>query len=578
MKLTDYIRLGRLSIKARKKSTKNTVFGMSFGLILIVPMVFFAMAFYMDLTNQVNSFRTASQMSVEMKNINDPSSATEFKEGSRNSSSTQGMPAFSSYEDLIEMEGLEEYILYEYCNLNFMYFGNDAPILNIEGDSHDYSTEIDSSRFNGDNNSLYGINKLKIIFTEESSQSMFTDAEKEDFGKNPLLSICNDGFTKSTDGKGEIIVSEYLLDLWDIDKEDIADEEITITYKSFQLGGQFGSWGYYMDNDYNPNNDLPSTPPDPNTDPWYETYFCYQFKVVGIIDEEYYNLPGKDSEAHLWVTAASVYYPEDRDDYSSLDYTLTRSEDKGMILTLNDDVDDYIEINTVDGYMFLLQTYADKYQENQEYSGGNYTSTFSYNTMHLTMQFSDYAGAQTAIVDIKTILSDAYEEMTALNFTGIVANEMFMAFQIIDMIGKIIIIVFSAIGGIIFFTNMLNLLNTVRYSVESRKNFIGVLRAIGAKSKVIPRMYIWEMMIIFFKTFIWTAIFGTIFSLGIKLLLDYAFKQMGEMFSFTINFIYYPVALGGAMALTIVIGILFAYVSSKVMAYQPILKTLYDEK
>ena len=57
MLIKDYIRLGRISIKSRKKSTRNTVRGIAFGLIVLVPVIYFTMAFYIGLLGAVNATR-----------------------------------------------------------------------------------------------------------------------------------------------------------------------------------------------------------------------------------------------------------------------------------------------------------------------------------------------------------------------------------------------------------------------------------------------------------------------------------------------------------------------------------------
>ena len=54
MKHKDYIRLSKISLKSRKKTTKSTVRGISFGLILLLPLLFIIMAFHVDLNKQVN--------------------------------------------------------------------------------------------------------------------------------------------------------------------------------------------------------------------------------------------------------------------------------------------------------------------------------------------------------------------------------------------------------------------------------------------------------------------------------------------------------------------------------------------
>ena len=54
MKRKDYIRLSKISLKARKKTTRSTVRGISFGLILLLPLLFIVIAFHLDLNKEVN--------------------------------------------------------------------------------------------------------------------------------------------------------------------------------------------------------------------------------------------------------------------------------------------------------------------------------------------------------------------------------------------------------------------------------------------------------------------------------------------------------------------------------------------
>ncbi len=569
MKISDYIRLGRLSIQARKKSTKNTVFGMSFGLILLVPMVFFAIAFYTDLSTQVNSIETAAELQIELKNINDVSASTPYQEYTSGNEGSSGLPAYKYYDDIISMPEVEDYSLSEYSRLSLM--GNSEVVLEYGEEEVDFDI---GDFYNDYNSNMNGISSLKIIYTKESSVNMFTAAELYDYkeltgNKNPLLSMCNDGFTETTSGKNEVIISQELLRKLGIDEEDIAGETISIRYPSFQLGGTMGY--YQIDNDTSKSNEIIF--PDSGDD-YYDLYLFYEFEVVGIIKNDYYDLPGNEDEAHIWVTAESVYYPQGRQEYSSINYTITSKENTGTYLTFKDDIEEVIEKNQDDQYMMLIQSYADRY--NVEYQ--NNKEVYNLNNMFLTVQIEDYDLLSTVIPNLKIILKSAYSDLPANDFNNYIGNDVYVSFVVIEQIGMILIIVFTAIGGIIFFTNMLNLLNTVRYSVESRKNYIGVMRAIGAKSRIIPRMYIFEMLIIFLKTFIRVAIFSSIISYGIKFGLDKAFSFIPILSSFTVKFIYYPIALGGAMVITTMIGTFFARISSKVTAYQPILKTLYDEK
>lgn len=572
MKLSDYFRLSRISVKSRKKSTKNTVFGMSFGLILLIPMIFFAIAFYTDLSQQINSINTASALNVKLKNINDKSISTPYVPYTSGNEGQEGMPAFSDYYDLIDMPEVDDYILSEYAEISYAYQSEPSMKLEIGSDSHDLNFNMYSS---GPSSSYYGISKMKIIYPNESSNMMFTNAELYDYKvmtqrTSPFINICNDGFTQDTNGKNEIILSEQLLNIWNIDKDEIANKTINILYPSFKLG-DYLSYGR-IDNDTNPNNSIPY----PNDeDDEHQLYLAYQYKVVGIIRSDFYDLPGKAEESHFWVTAASVYYKEGRQDYKGIDYSINQDDEIGSYLTFEDNINIIKTKNIEQQHMLLLHSFFNRYTEKYSNTGG---SILEYNNMNLTLQIKDFGLLANVFSNMKIMLKSAYSNINANDFAYLFSNELYQQFNVIDQIGKILIIVFSSVGGIIFFTNMLNLLNTVRYSVESRKNYIGVMRAIGAKSKVVPRLYICEMMIIFFKTFIWVTIFSTAISLGIKFGLDKGFEYLSSIVTFKINLIYFPITLGAVFVITTLIGILFAVISSKVTAYQPILVTLHDEK
>lgn len=599
IKVSDYIRLGRISIKARKKSTRNTVFGMAFGLILLVPMIFFALSFYIDMANKVNSIKTASCLSIPLKNINDSSPATAYKAYTQESIGAEGLPAFASYNDLIGLEEVEEYILSEYSNFNEYTLQ-----LKVGSKIYDLDTPPESYYF-------HGMNQLKIIYTEESTCDMFTAAELADYKKMtgsalPFLDMCDSGFSKQTKGKNEIILSEVLLKKWGIKNEEVANKNISILFPAAKVEqGQF--FHYTIDNDnistnayktpgedwdmdktYN-EGDLvnlygtsyiarrTTTETPEHSDDWevlqYQFYLCYDYKVVGILKEDFFTLPNKQEEAHFWVSAASVYYQEGEQNYKPIGYTITQRETESPLLTFEESIENVIHRNKNQQYMMLIQLYADRYNEIWDMKN----ITYELNRMIIQLQMQDFAKMHDVVTQTKDMLKLAYGSMDATSFESLITNQIYVQFSLINRLGSIIIIVFAITGGIIFFTNMLNLLNTVRYSVESRKNYIGVMRAIGAKSSSIPKLYIFEMLIIFFKTFIWVAIFSSLIAYGIKYLLDKIFVFIEYIVRFEVNFWYFPITLGGAFFITTLIGILFAITSCRITAYQPILKTMLNE-
>ena len=54
MKVKDYMRLAKVSLKSRKKSTRATVMGIAFGLILLMPIIFLGIGLNADLKKTIN--------------------------------------------------------------------------------------------------------------------------------------------------------------------------------------------------------------------------------------------------------------------------------------------------------------------------------------------------------------------------------------------------------------------------------------------------------------------------------------------------------------------------------------------
>ena len=69
MKRKDYKRLAKISLKARKKTTRSTVRGISFGLILLMPLLFIVIAFHLDLNKEVNKDPSIRVFNIDYSNV-----------------------------------------------------------------------------------------------------------------------------------------------------------------------------------------------------------------------------------------------------------------------------------------------------------------------------------------------------------------------------------------------------------------------------------------------------------------------------------------------------------------------------
>ncbi len=157
-----------------------------------------------------------------------------------------------------------------------------------------------------------------------------------------------------------------------------------------------------------------------------------------------------------------------------------------------------------------------------------------------------------------------------------VGSPSYATFSMINFIITIAMSFAAVFAGIILFAALVNLFNTIMHSVNSRKNYLGVMRAIGARSSVIPKLYVSEVMRVFARAFVWIALIGGAICVGIKLLFDYLFKgglAYGNVV-ISISWATIPIALVVVIAVLAVIGLAFALGCSLKMSRKPIMETL----
>ena len=136
-------------------------------------------------------------------------------------------------------------------------------------------------------------------------------------------------------------------------------------------------------------------------------------------------------------------------------------------------------------------------------------------------------------------------------------------------------------GGIILFATLLNLFNTINYSVQVRRNYIGMMRAVGARRKTIPKLYLVEILLIFARSLPWVLVFGGGVSLALKLIVDSSFNIYGADFlnvTLSLNFWYFFAAFALVAAALFLVAYAFSAIACRRVARGPILEVLSDEK
>ena len=139
---------------------------------------------------------------------------------------------------------------------------------------------------------------------------------------------------------------------------------------------------------------------------------------------------------------------------------------------------------------------------------------------------------------------------------------------------------FGVFGGVIFIATLLNLINTLHYSVESSRGFLGICRAQGLKRREVTRLFFNQIMIIFARGYISTIIVGGGGCVLIKYLFDKALKDQimeDSTMNMTLQWWYIPIALGVLLVLTTVLSVVISHLLVRRTNKTPVLEILSEE-
>ena len=535
MKFNDYIRLGKINVKSRKKSTKHTVVGIAFGLIMIIPVLYLSLAFKLDLTKTINATNNISTLYVN--STKDSSVITDQYDNVINKQTLDKI--INENDDLVD-----EYINSEYYSIEPHRYSDISFVV----DNKNYVLRDDlMDKFR------YG---MKIKGVDIQNNDIVTNGIKEDLKKNNK-ELFVAGSTLNKDKKGEVLISQRLANIFTSNYDDLIDK--TFTLQGFGLSSE-----YYIDSDNDPNNELN----DPIN---IETEVISSFIIKGVVSEDYYHLNDmSEYEADIIINIDSIY------------------GEKVYAPVINE-----VQIN---GRYEKVVTYLEDYKQMSKDAKDNqqmfvaipvisYTS-FSYINNVLDrpvvttlFECNDYGDTKR----MKEYIDYQYKEVFRPeddNFYSCFVTNQFSNFMTLNMIMEITIVILSIFGGIIFFATLLNLYNSIHYSVESRRNYLGMMRAIGSDKYMIPKLYLVEIIIIFVKAIPYAIGFSLLICFGIKLSVDSMFNYGNELFGVAIklSFSYYFVALLITLMLIFVIGLLFSFIACLPVTKDDILDLLTSDK
>jgi len=581
MKVGEYFRLGTISVQSRKRSTIITILGLSFGLIFLVTVIFITLAAFVSLNSQLNDIRTIATFRVESRNFNDNSPGQMATVNEWGWVERQGVLSLAAANRLKQNNYAKEY-------LSFNQFGvdNAQQSMMYALDDGEFSPWVQSAGgWDSIPNSSLGIG-FKVINLEESGGKMFLDAELEDLGSiNPMLA--GKKFSAGTLSRGEVIISQeaantILSSSTSPNYNTLIGRKLTINIAD-RLGGWAGN--VYLDDDTNPDNHF--VPPTDNQNNIFATNIITRFTIVGIMDEAVHSLVSRQNSPHIILSSHSLYFDDLELDFDNLLPVIRTQEFEDpnnphlnsitvITYTQSSDLAQLREFAANSNVMFPFLAGL-TLNISQWWSNEMDTSL---NAVHLLQaeSFSRSTGLASAI---SSELQAIYPDLDNNRLMDLFTNQIYAMFNILFMALQIVMIVMYTFGGVLFVTSMLNLYNSIHYSVQSRRNYLGMMRAIGTKDSTIPKMYFVEMLIIFLITLIVVAIISFAFcgglSLTLFLIMYFSPLTLPLGLTLSLNLLYYPVALIMVYSVVFLIALIFALISSRPVARKPILDVLRTE-
>ena len=561
MKRKDYKRLAKISLKARKKTTRSTVRGISFGLILLMPLLFIVIAFHLDLNKEVNKDPSIRVFNIDYSNedVKEGYSITTMKE--------------EKLDKISEIKGVENIIKYnQYTFTNSMTQWDESinnmkklsPFEVVIGDKT-FSLDYDLGTTEDYRSDEVGI----TVIDKDYGNSIFLKADYS-VSNSPLYA----GKEFSSNSAKEIMISSNILKYYNLTVEDVLNKNITINYVLQSSYDTTTSLTEANNTSIQPFEGIPVS-------------ILKDYKIIGVFDSSIYKtevrmntqksyMSKEDKyETYFWITTDSVLGVND----SSYIPEIIR-----------------IEVETEDGYSYqrTLYYYKDTPVNLSKSAkanglafiplgmgvrnGDNGDSIISFKTL---VEFESYGAANNAVSVVNGLYEEGATGTEDQSVTTSYMQDTFMNYRMFYNVFTYACIVLAIFGGVIFFATLLNLYNTIHYSVQSRRNYLGMIRAIGMKGKEVTKMYFVEVFQIFKRSYIWTAIFGGGICYGITLL----FKMIMESdaaailtINLSLNPIYILVAFGALIIVNTLISLMFALIACHNVSKKPILEVLVENR
>ena len=557
MKARDYGRLARLSLKSRKKTTRQTVVGIAFGLIMLFPLLFIMMAFYGGFTQEINKdagSRTFNISYVDKK----------FSNANNNNISY----CYSEHKSYIDnVNGIEKTLNY---TLNLTFIDVDVPPTFSIDDGK--QVEFKTAK-------RVAINTVgTMVIDSANATNPFLTSDTKNGTRETLLA----GKTFSEgNSKGEVMVSSAFCTAYDLDQSTIVGRKLSFNTYTMRFGMNFSSSDTEMGYDEIGLRYARKTP-------------CFKdYTVVGVYNSLIYNKGtfrknastiqnndevSKNANIYFWITSDSI-------DPTGASYPTFKEADKtetweGETRTNHNEWAYYPEhplttgkAVTADGYAYFPLGLG---VLNNAFSNIHYTSSEM-------IEYKSFDVAKAAYNDILNYYEDSYDQAVIENANiqgSTFAPATFVVYLQFYDIFLYVSLGLAVLGGVIFVATLLNLINTLHFSIKSMRGFLGICRAEGLRRNGVIRLFLNQILWIFFYAYIATTIIGTAACVGIifgfNSTVSSLFEEMSTI-TVTLQWYFIPIALGALIVVTTIISLVFSVLLAGKTSRTPVLEILSEE-
>ncbi|MDD4000896.1 MAG: ABC transporter permease [Bacilli bacterium] len=502
MKKSDFIRLGKYSLKNNKTQTANTVRGIAFGATLLITLLFVLLAFYQGTMakilqeKSISSFRLEYDLLMDDQDLNEEIKAEILSEPAIKNSIIYQQIYLSYSEDNHE----RRFPKFTIAGVDYLY-------------DYDYRVDLEKS---SDWLHFFDTANSTTLITEEEEAYL----RNNNYGKALLAGSL---FTQNIE---EVVISSQVVDYFNIDYLDVIGKEL-----SYEISLPFYNNAYDKSNLKYSNLEG-------------DIKIINNYKIVGVFNSNLYLSPTRGEHLSycpsLWLKKEAIY---------------------------NNDISFYLKGEDIKGFIYQkdpLEVFNDAIEQKKVAIpyGFNYLLGFgdlrSIDDFRQYIQFEDFKSAY----DYSKVLNNYAEKYQQFHFDD---NTVFSNYEQFYPLIMLVSITFLIFGGVVFFATVLNLYNTMRYSLEKRKSFLAMCKAMGMTKNDIIKLYFSEIALLLLRSVFWI----TLFTFSLSLLITLSFNNMlvdssiETIISYKFNFIYYLIVLIPSLIIILLIALVISLLIGK---------------